>query len=93
MCISYRRLNKISNPLEYHISRCDVAIEDIGDENSFIYFINLDTAQSYYQDKNRPSDIDNFVFCAKDNIKYAFIVMIFGTRNVSTHYTIKIHII
>ena len=30
MCISYRGLNKITNPFEYPISRCDVVIEDVG---------------------------------------------------------------
>ena len=30
MCVSYRGLNRVTNPFEYHIGRCDDDIEDMG---------------------------------------------------------------
>ena len=47
MCVSYRGLNKVTNPFEYPIGRCDAAIEDLGDGSGFLYFISLDCAQGY----------------------------------------------
>ena len=31
MCISYQGLNMVTQPFEYIIGRCDIAIEDLGD--------------------------------------------------------------
>ena len=31
ICVSYRGLNKVTNPFEYPIGRCDSAIKDLGD--------------------------------------------------------------
>ena len=44
MCVSYHGLNKVTNPFEYPIGRCDSAIEDLGDASGIIFFICLDKA-------------------------------------------------
>ena len=62
MCVSYRGLNKITNPFEYPISRCDVVIEDLGDGNGFIYFICLDASQGYHQIRVRSCDMEKLAF-------------------------------
>ena len=62
MCISYRELNKVTNPFEYPISRCDIVIEDLGDGSRIIYFICLDAAQGYHQVWVRPCDMDKLAF-------------------------------
>ena len=38
-----------TNPFEFRISRCDVAIEDVGDRNWFVNFIGIDSAQGFHQ--------------------------------------------
>ena len=88
MCISYRGLNKITNPFEYPICRCDVVIEDLGDGSGVIYFICLDAAQGYHQIRVRPCDMEKLVYFAPDGKKYTFTVMPFGPRNAPTFYTL-----
>ena len=88
MCVSYRGLNKITNPFEYPISRCDIVIEDLGDGNGIIYFICLDAAQGYHQIRVRKCDQDKLAFFAPDGKKYTYTVMPFGPRNAPTFYTL-----
>ena len=88
MCVSYRGLNKITNPFEYPISRCDIVIEDLGDGNGIIYFICLDAAQGYHQVRVRKCDMDKLAFFAPDGKKYTYSVMPFGPRNAPTFYTL-----
>ena len=78
MCVSYRGLNRVTNPFEYPISRCDVAIEDIGDGTGKLYFISLDAAQGYHQIKVRSTAVEKLAFFAPDNKKYSFTVMPYG---------------
>ena len=78
MCVPYRGLNKIINPFEYHISRCDIVIEDLGDDNGIIYFICLDATQSYHHIRVRKCDMDKLAFFAPDGKKYTYTVMPFG---------------
>ena len=93
MCISYRGLNKITNPFEYPISRCDVVIEDLGDGSGVIYFICLDAAQGYHQVRVRACDMEKLAFFAPNGKKYTFTVMPFGPRNAPTFYTLITRII
>ena len=88
MCISYRGLNKITNPFEYPISRCDVVIEDLGDGSGMIFFICLDAAQGYHQIRVRAADMEKLAFFAPDGRKYTYTVMPFGPRNAPTFYTL-----
>lgn len=86
MCVSYRSLNKVTNPFEFPIGRCDAAIEDVGDGSGKIYFISLDAAQGYHQIKVRHADKHKLAFFAPDNKKYTYKVMPFGPRNAPTYY-------
>ena len=88
MCISYRGLNKITNPFEYPISRCDIVIEDLGDGSGVLYFICLDAAQGYHQIRVRACDMEKLAFFAPNGKKYTFTVMPFGPRNAPTFYTL-----
>ena len=56
MCMSYRDLNRITNPFEYPIYRCKVAIEGLGDRSGTLFFITLDVAQGYHQIQVRSCD-------------------------------------
>ena len=93
MCISYRALNRITNPFEYPIGRCDSAIEDIGDGSGFLWFISLDAVQGYNQISVRKRDQQKLAFFAPDNKKYTFSVMPFGPTNASTFYTFVTRVI
>ena len=44
MCVSYRRLNKYTNPFQYPINCCDAVLEDLGDIAGILYFFSLDAA-------------------------------------------------
>ena len=48
MSVSYRDLNKVTNPFEYPIGQCNSAIEDLGDASGILFFICLDKAQGYH---------------------------------------------
>jgi len=87
MCVSYRNLNKVTNPFEFPIGRCDAAIEDIGDGSGKIYFISLDAAQGYHQIQVCRAHKHKLAFFAPDNKKYTYKVMPFGPRNAPTYYT------
>ena len=87
ICVSYRGLNKVTNPFEYPIVRCDAAIEDLGDGNGFLYFISLDAAQGYNQIKVKKDDTQKLAFFAPDNKKYTFSVIPFGPTYAPSFYT------
>ena len=44
MCISYRQLNRVTNPFEYPIGQCNTAIEYLGDSAGELFFLCLDKA-------------------------------------------------
>ena len=67
MCISYRGLNRVTNPFEYPIGRCDDSIEDVGDGTQYVYFISVDSAQGYHQIRVQACDKDKLAFFAPDN--------------------------
>ena len=87
MCVSYRGLNKVTNPFEYPIGRCDDAIEDVGDGVGHIYYIDLDSASGYHQVAVMKQDQPKLAFFAPDNEKYTFKVMPFGPRNAPPFFT------
>ena len=93
MCVSFRGLNKVTNPFEFPIGRCDAAIEDVGDGNRFVYFVSLDAAQGYHQIAVRKSDKIKLAFFAPNNKKYTYRVMPFGPTNAPTYYTAATRII
>lgn len=87
MCVSYRGLNRVTNPFEYPIGRCDSAIEDFGDNAGKLYFICLDKAQGYHQIGVKRDDRVKLAFFGPDNKKYTFKVMPFGPMNAPSFYT------
>ena len=66
MCVSYRGLNKVTNPFEYPIGRCDNAIEDLGDASGTLYCICLDKAQGCHQIGVKKSDKEKLAFFGPD---------------------------
>jgi len=62
MCVSFRSLNRITNPFEFPIRRCDSTIEDVGDGSGYIYFVSLDAAQGYHQRLVRRADRSKLAF-------------------------------
>ena len=93
MCVSYRGLNKVTNPFQFPISRCDAVLEDVGDGTGFIYFISLDAAQGYNQIAVRKIDRDKLAFFRPDNFKSTYNVMPFGPVNAPTFYTMVTRVI
>ena len=89
MRVSYRGLNRVTNPFEYPIGRCDVAIEDVGDGTGDFWFISLDSAQGYHQITVRKCDRKKLAFFTPDDSKYTFTVMPFGPRNAPSFFTAK----
>ena len=47
LCVSYRRLNKVTRTYTFPIPRCDDAVDDIGP--NMIYFISFDLDCGYWQ--------------------------------------------
>ena len=47
LCVSYRRLNQVTNPFAFPIPRCDNAVEGIGTEAKC--FIAIDFDSGYWQ--------------------------------------------
>ena len=81
MCLSYHGLNKVTNPFECPICRCDSVIVDLGDASGTLYFICLDKVQGYHQIGVKTSDKDKLAFFIPDGLKYTFKVMSFGPIN------------
>ena len=70
MYVSYRALNKVTAPFEYHIGRCDDAIENLGDGAGKLYFISIDYAQGYHQIRVWCQDQEKLSFFGPDEKKY-----------------------
>ena len=87
MCVSYRALNQVTLPFEYHIPRCNDAIDDFGDSAGHLFFISLDNKTGYHQILVRLIGQDKLAFFAPDRNKYTFKVMPFGPRNAPAYYT------
>ena len=45
--VSYRGLNRVTNPFEYPIGRYNDDIDDVGDGTQYIYFMSVDSSQGY----------------------------------------------
>jgi len=93
MCVSFRGLNRVTNPFEFPIGRCDSAIEDVGDGSRYVYFVSLNAAQGYHQILVRKIDRNKLAFFAPNHKKYTYRVMPFGPRNAPTYYTAVTRII
>ena len=87
MCVSYRGLNKITNPFQFPISCCDAVLEDLKDGARTLYFFSLDAAQGYNQIKVKKSDKDKLAFFGPDRFKWTYKVLPFGPVNAPAFYT------
>ncbi len=88
MCISYHKLNSITEPFEYPIPRCDNAVESLGIPGGKpLLFLALDAKQGYHQILVRKCDRKKLAFFAPDNKKYTYRVMPFGPTNAPPFYT------
>lgn len=90
MCVSYRVINSITLPFEHSIDRCDVAIENLGEESRILYFICLDKSQGYHHISVESSDREKLAFFGPDGFKYTFKIMPFGSMNAPGFYTAMI---
>ena len=70
LCVSYRGLNRVTNPFEYPIGRCDDSIEDVGDGTQYAWFMSVDSAQGYHQIMVMKTDRDKLAFFALDDEQY-----------------------
>ena len=87
MCVSYRKLNAITKPFQFPISRCDISITVIGNGSVNIFIVVLDNRQGYHQVAVRPADQEKLAFFAPDENKYCFQVMPLGPCNAPAFYT------
>ena len=87
MCVFYRQLNQVTLPFEYPIPCCNDAIDDFGDSNGRLYFINLDNKTGYHQIGVRYADQSKLAFFGPDRKKYTFSVMLFVPRKAPAFYT------
>jgi len=88
-CVSHRGLNRITNPFEYPIVRCDDTIEDVGDGTQYVYFMSVDSVQGYHQIKVRRCDKEKLAFLSPDDEKYTWSLMPFGPTNAPSFFTVK----
>ena len=72
MCVSYRKLNAITKPFQFPISRCDISITVIGNGSVNIFIVVLDNRQGYYEVAVRQADQEKLAFFAPDENKYCF---------------------
>jgi hypothetical protein len=88
MCVSFRRLNRVTKPFTFPIPRCADVIEDLGGFVFLIlWFISLDFQQGFYQIALRHSDQEKTAFFTLDGDKECFTVMPFGPTNGPSTYT------
>ena len=87
LCVSYRALNAVTKFFIFFILRCADSIEDFGDSNGPMFFINLDARQGYHQITVSFSDQEKLAIFCPDGSKKTFEVMPFGTKNAPLFYT------
>lgn len=88
MCVSYRKLNSITEPFQYPIPRCDDSVTIVGIQvGGKMYFISLDAKQGYHQIRVVACDQEKLAFFAPNGKKYTFTVMPFGPTNSPSFYT------
>ncbi len=88
MCVSYRKLNSITEPFEFPIPRCDAAVTILPiPGGKHVFFISLDAKQGYHQVVVRKCDREKLAFFAPNDKKYTFKVMPFGPTNAPPFYT------
>jgi hypothetical protein len=82
MCVSFRRLNRVTKPFTFLIPRCADVIEDLGVVAFLIlWFISLDFRQGFHQIAIRHSDQEKTAFFTPDGDKESFTFMPFGPTN------------
>ena len=82
-------LNRVTNPFEYPIGRCDDAIKDFSDGTQYVYFVSVDFVQGYHQIRVRAYDEDKLAFFALDDEKHTWEVMPFVPTNAPAFFTTK----
>jgi hypothetical protein len=88
MCVSFRRMNRVTKPFTFPIPRCANAIEDLGPIAFFIlWFVSLDCRQGFHQISIRHSDQEKNAFFTPDGDKECFTVVPFGPTNGPATYT------
>lgn len=88
MCVSYRKLNSITEPFQYPIPRCDDSVTIVGIQvGGKMFFISLDAKQGYHQIRVKEIDQEKLAFFAPNGKKYTFTVMPFGPTNAPSFYT------
>jgi hypothetical protein len=77
LCVSYRKLNAITRPFTFPVTRCDDAVEGIGDAE---YFLTLDYDAGYWQVAMNNASKEKTAFFTPDGKKH-FNVMPMGATN------------
>ena len=82
LCVSYRKLNAVTRPFQFHIARCDDAVELIGKSK---VFITLDLDAGYWQVKLHEGSKDKTAFFVPDG-KMHWRVMPMGILNAHAFF-------
>ena len=67
LCVSYRKLNAITRPFTFPVTRCDDAVEGIGDAE---YFLTMDYDAGYWQVKMNQASKEKTAFFTPDGKKH-----------------------
>lgn len=87
MCVSYRKLNSVTEPFVFPIPRCSNAVKDLGGLPGPIYFISVDAQLGYHQIRVAEQSVPKLAFFAPDGKKYSWNVCPFGPTNLPAFYT------
>ena len=82
-CVSYRRLNEVTKPMQYPIPRCDDATEDI--PNWATVFITMDMDSGYWQILATKQTREKLAFFTPDGMK-TFTCMPMGAKNAAPFF-------
>jgi hypothetical protein len=77
LCVSYRKLNAITRPFTFPVTRCDDAVEGIGDAE---FFLTMDYDAGYWQVSMDQPSKEKTAFFTPDGKKH-FSVMPMGATN------------
>jgi hypothetical protein len=81
MCVSYRRLNRVTRPFRFPIARCSDSTQEFGDSHGELFFIALDAFSGFHQIKVDLDSQDKLAFWGPDAKKYTYTVLPFGPTN------------
>jgi hypothetical protein len=83
MCVDYRPLNDVTIKNKYHLPRIDLLFDQLTGTR---VFSKIDLGSGCHQIRIRPEDIPKTAFTTRYGL-FEYLVMSFGLRNASAHFT------